>query len=242
MLCPATSRGRFAPRTPHTAARVRRHPARRVGIGRRAPGCSCAGQSRFSSTGGRSRRNRPARRRFARARAHARRRRVLGQRRELEALAFATETRVPVFANDLGRGVVPADHELAFSRARKLAFDGADLVVVAGTPLDFRLGFGVVQGTGRAPVRLGRDGSPRTRRSRRRAQAISVQRSRCSPSPHRAGTGDTTAPRARHGSRRCARKRSTARRRRRSTHVRRHADRSGAHLRRASPAPRATRS
>jgi acetolactate synthase-1/2/3 large subunit len=48
-----------------------------------------------------------------------------------------------VFANDLGRGVVPADHELAFSRARKLAFEGADLVLVAGTPLDFRLGFGV---------------------------------------------------------------------------------------------------
>ena len=61
---------------------------------------------------------------------------------ELEALTFATDTRVPVFANDLGRGVIPADHELAFSRARKLAFEGADLVLVAGTPLDFRLGFG----------------------------------------------------------------------------------------------------
>jgi acetolactate synthase-1/2/3 large subunit len=56
--------------------------------------------------------------------------------------AFVEGARVPVFANDLGRGVVPADHELAFSRARKVAFDGADLVVVAGTPLDFRLGFG----------------------------------------------------------------------------------------------------
>jgi acetolactate synthase-1/2/3 large subunit len=61
---------------------------------------------------------------------------------ESEVRAFAEATRVPVFANDLGRGVVPADHELAFSRARKPAFEGADLVVVAGTPLDFRLGFG----------------------------------------------------------------------------------------------------
>jgi len=61
---------------------------------------------------------------------------------EEAVLAFASEARVPVFANDLGRGVVPADHELAFSRARKVAFDGADLVIVAGTPLDFRLGFG----------------------------------------------------------------------------------------------------
>ncbi len=61
---------------------------------------------------------------------------------EHEVLALVEAVRIPVFANDLGRGVVPADHELAFSRARKVGFDGADLMVVAGTPLDFRLGFG----------------------------------------------------------------------------------------------------
>jgi len=61
---------------------------------------------------------------------------------EAEVLAFATAVRMPVFANDMGRGVVPADHELAFSRARSSAFAGADLMIVAGTPLDFRLGFG----------------------------------------------------------------------------------------------------
>ncbi len=61
---------------------------------------------------------------------------------EGEVLALAEGATLPVFANDLGRGVLPADHELAFSRARKPAFEGADLVVVAGTPLDFRLGFG----------------------------------------------------------------------------------------------------
>jgi acetolactate synthase-1/2/3 large subunit len=38
--------------------------------------------------------------------------------------------------------LLPADHELAFSRARSLALKEADLVLVAGTPLDFRLGFG----------------------------------------------------------------------------------------------------
>ncbi len=61
---------------------------------------------------------------------------------EDEVLAFAAAVRIPVFANDMGRGVVPADHELAFSRARSSAFGGADLMIVAGTPLDFRLGFG----------------------------------------------------------------------------------------------------
>jgi len=61
---------------------------------------------------------------------------------EAEVLAFADAVRIPVFANDMGRGVVPADHELVFSRARSAAFAGADLMIVAGTPLDFRLGFG----------------------------------------------------------------------------------------------------
>ncbi|HEY6316695.1 MAG TPA: acetolactate synthase [Acidimicrobiia bacterium] len=59
-----------------------------------------------------------------------------------EVRAVATELRLPVFVNDLARGLLPADHELAFSRARGTAFERADLVVVAGTPLDFRLGFG----------------------------------------------------------------------------------------------------
>jgi acetolactate synthase-1/2/3 large subunit len=49
---------------------------------------------------------------------------------------------VPVFANGLGRGVLPADDPLAFQRTRGLLSTHADLVVVMGTPLDFRLGFG----------------------------------------------------------------------------------------------------
>ncbi|MDZ4827813.1 MAG: acetolactate synthase [Actinomycetota bacterium] len=57
-------------------------------------------------------------------------------------VAFAEAARVPVFANGMGRGTIPADHELAFSRARAIALKQADLVLVAGTPLDFRLGFG----------------------------------------------------------------------------------------------------
>ncbi len=60
-----------------------------------------------------------------------------------DALVRAAETlRVPVFANGMGRGTIPADHELAFSRSRSAALAEADLVVVAGTPLDFRLRFG----------------------------------------------------------------------------------------------------
>jgi acetolactate synthase-1/2/3 large subunit len=60
-----------------------------------------------------------------------------------EALRAAAEhLRVPCFFNGLGRGTLPADHELAFLRTRGLLKARADLVVVWGTPLDFRLGFG----------------------------------------------------------------------------------------------------
>jgi acetolactate synthase-1/2/3 large subunit len=49
---------------------------------------------------------------------------------------------VPVFSNGMGRGSLPPGHPLAFSRARRAALRGADVVAVVGTPLDFRLGFG----------------------------------------------------------------------------------------------------
>ncbi len=55
---------------------------------------------------------------------------------------LAEALRVPVFLNGLGRGCVPADHELCFSRARGQALGGADVALVIGVPLDFRLGFG----------------------------------------------------------------------------------------------------
>ena len=59
-----------------------------------------------------------------------------------ELRAAVEMLRAPCFFNGLGRGVLPADHELAFLRTRGLLKQRADLVVVVGTPLDFRLGFG----------------------------------------------------------------------------------------------------
>jgi acetolactate synthase-1/2/3 large subunit len=49
---------------------------------------------------------------------------------------------IPVFLNGLARGCLPADHENAFSRARSAALKGADVALVVGVPMDFRLGFG----------------------------------------------------------------------------------------------------
>jgi acetolactate synthase-1/2/3 large subunit len=60
-----------------------------------------------------------------------------------DALKELVETlRIPVFLNGLARGCVPADHELFFSRTRSQALKGADVALVMGVPMDFRLGFG----------------------------------------------------------------------------------------------------
>ena len=54
----------------------------------------------------------------------------------------AEALRLPVIANGQARGVLPRGHELLVTRARSVALRQADLVIVAGTPLDFRLGYG----------------------------------------------------------------------------------------------------
>jgi acetolactate synthase I/II/III large subunit len=61
---------------------------------------------------------------------------------EEAALRLAQALQIPVVPNGMGRGILPAGHPLLVPRARGKAFGGADLVVVVGTPLDFRLGFG----------------------------------------------------------------------------------------------------
>lgn len=49
---------------------------------------------------------------------------------------------IPVYVNGLGRGSLPPDHPYFFSQTRKDALRQADVVLIFGTPLDFRLGYG----------------------------------------------------------------------------------------------------
>lgn len=59
------------------------------------------------------------------------------------ALREAAEAlRIPVFTNGMGRGSLPPEHPLSFTKARRAALSGADVIAVVGTPLDFRLNFG----------------------------------------------------------------------------------------------------
>lgn len=56
--------------------------------------------------------------------------------------ALAEARGIPVYLNGQARGCLPADHDLFFSRARGDGLKGADLALVIGVPMDFRLGFG----------------------------------------------------------------------------------------------------
>ena len=49
---------------------------------------------------------------------------------------------MPIYVNGLGRGSLPPEDPHFFSRTRKPALLGADVVLIFGTPLDFRLGYG----------------------------------------------------------------------------------------------------
>jgi acetolactate synthase-1/2/3 large subunit len=74
---------------------------------------------------------------------------------EHAALALVESAGIPAITNGMGRGVIPGGHPLLVTKARSKALSTADLVVVVGTPLDFRLGYGVFGGKeGAQPARV----------------------------------------------------------------------------------------
>ena len=55
---------------------------------------------------------------------------------------FVNTFGMPVYVNGLGRGSLPPGNPYFFSHTRKTALRQADVVLIFGTPLDFRLGYG----------------------------------------------------------------------------------------------------
>lgn len=55
---------------------------------------------------------------------------------------FVSTFGMPIYVNGLGRGSLPPDNPHFFSHTRKTALRQADVVLIFGTPLDFRLGYG----------------------------------------------------------------------------------------------------
>jgi acetolactate synthase-1/2/3 large subunit len=58
------------------------------------------------------------------------------------AVSFVRELNVPAFMNGAGRGTLPPGDPLHFQLARRHAFTAADLIIIVGTPFDFRMGYG----------------------------------------------------------------------------------------------------
>ncbi|MBA0128325.1 acetolactate synthase [Haloechinothrix sp. YIM 98757] len=58
------------------------------------------------------------------------------------AVEFVRELDIPAFMNGAGRGTLPPDDPHHLQLARRYAFGNADLIIVVGTPFDFRMGYG----------------------------------------------------------------------------------------------------
>jgi acetolactate synthase-1/2/3 large subunit len=74
-----------------------------------------------------------------------------------ELATFGEHLQAPVFLNGSGRGSLPPDHPLFFQHARSAALAAADVVLVIGAALDFRLRYGRFE----APALVHVHGDPR---------------------------------------------------------------------------------
>jgi len=59
-----------------------------------------------------------------------------------EAIGLVRALNVPAYFNGAGRGLLPPGDPHHFNRTRRYAFDKADVIVIVGTPFDFRMGYG----------------------------------------------------------------------------------------------------
>jgi acetolactate synthase-1/2/3 large subunit len=55
---------------------------------------------------------------------------------------FIRETHIPSYTNGMGRGTIPPDSPEFLQRSRRAALQKIDLIILAGTLLDFRMRFG----------------------------------------------------------------------------------------------------
>ena len=67
---------------------------------------------------------------------------VFAARGHEEAIALLRGLDIPGYFNGASRGMLPPGDEHHFDRTRSLAFKNADVIVIVGTPFDFRMGYG----------------------------------------------------------------------------------------------------
>jgi acetolactate synthase-1/2/3 large subunit len=59
-----------------------------------------------------------------------------------QANAFLERTHIPAYANGMGRGMIPRGSKHLFNRTRRKAMEQCDVIILAGSILDFRMAFG----------------------------------------------------------------------------------------------------
>jgi acetolactate synthase-1/2/3 large subunit len=59
-----------------------------------------------------------------------------------DAIALVRDLNIPAYMNGAARGLLPPGDPNYFNRTRRYAFDNADVIVIVGTPFDFRMGYG----------------------------------------------------------------------------------------------------
>ena len=67
---------------------------------------------------------------------------VWSSRGHAAAIDLVRALNIPAYFNGSGRGLLPPGDPHHFHRTRRLAFDKADVIVIVGTPFDFRMGYG----------------------------------------------------------------------------------------------------
>ena len=58
------------------------------------------------------------------------------------AIQLARTLNIPLYMNGASRGILPPGDPNYFNRTRRQAFNDADVIVIVGTPFDFRMGYG----------------------------------------------------------------------------------------------------
>ncbi len=58
------------------------------------------------------------------------------------AIELVRALNIPAYMNGAARGTLPPGDPHYFNRTRRTAFDKADVIVIVGTPFDFRMGYG----------------------------------------------------------------------------------------------------
>ena len=66
----------------------------------------------------------------------------LDRPRSQEAIDLLRGLDIPGYFNGAGRGLLPPGDPHHFDRTRREGFDKADVIVIVGTPFDFRMGYG----------------------------------------------------------------------------------------------------